>query len=129
MIIPNSTIRVKCDDLKCTIRIHDFDSDEEIAKVELSHADYLSMQAGGEMACSAEVSDKINILGKKLESGIHEFQIPFGVQSAMDNLEEVKRLANASMPEGWTPDHEYNNKSFYTKDGLPHAKVYISRWT
>lgn len=78
--------------------------------------------------CSIEVFglDKIN---KTMENEYHVFEIPDSLKGYNPDVNELHKLAVASVPEGWTPDKYYGSKgSLFQKDGKQYARVTIRRW-
>ena len=79
--------------------------------------------------CAIEVhnTDKLN---KKLQVSEVIFEVPDNSYNYVrDNADEIYRLACEACKDGFIPDNYFGSqRSFFTKDGKPHARATTRRW-
>lgn len=112
---------------KISIKVRDNEARIEFLRIQIDLDKFTECLTGlAYVECDMEVHslDKIN---KQEERKPLIFKMPSG--SNAWNKEIAVARAIEHTPEGWTPSLYFGSpSSFFTKDGKPYAKTYISRW-
>lgn len=130
MKINNASITILINRDCAIIELHDHASGITFLNLQLTPAQLTSAlsRLSRTPVESMEVKD-LDKLNKKMEVQQHEFEIPDYGYQYRQHLDDIKRLAIQTCPEGWQPDEYYGSQnSFFEKDGKRYARVVIRRW-
>lgn len=124
------TITATYDDL-IRIEIYDKTSCSPFLYLELTREQFINatMNRLGNTDVQYASVRNLEILGKKIELGSFEFELPDKISSYRDKAKIIE-LAKEKCPEGWVPDLSFSsqNSFFYNKEEKQCARAMMRRW-
>jgi len=111
-----------------TIEIRDKEACTIFAQITLT-PDQLSSALSrlSQTPCEIKVGG-LEKIGKVHENGTLEFEIPENIASKK-NDDDLHKVATSLLKDGWVADKYFSSqRTFFTKDGKPHARCTIRRW-
>jgi len=110
-----------------TIELHDSPSSTTFLRVKLTPEQLSSaLSRLSYTSCEAEISG-VDRIGKTLE--FKKIEFPLSSNGTHLLKDTAKKEQYNFISEGWESDCYFNSQdSFFTKDGIQHARVTVRRW-
>lgn len=126
------TISATYDDL-IRIDVHDKASSSAFLHLEMTREQFINatMNRLGNTDVKYASIRNLEILGKKLEMGSFEFELPDTISTYKDGHKKlIIELAKEKCPDGWLPDLSFSSQGsfFYNDAGKQCARTLMRRW-
>lgn len=113
------------------ITIEDRKAGVEFVELELTREQFINAALNrlGNTEVKKTIVRDLDRVGKKMEMGVFEFEIPEDISKFSEEEKEFAIKHATKCPDGWLPDLGFNRQdSFFNKDGKRYARTTIRRW-